>query len=1304
MLDFVEIKTKFVTKGRGNSKEIDKVIIYPEFLVDSHHNDLMIRGHSFYAIWDDELGLWSKNEGDVKRLIDRLILDVAKEHDNKEYAVECQLMKNFSSNKWTEWQKYVKASPDDYHTLDEKIIFKNSKIKKKDYASKILDYPLEKGSIVAYDELMSVLYSSEEREKLEWAIGAIISGDSKKLQKFIVLYGEAGSGKSTFLNILQMLFDGYYIPFNAKELASANNSFALEQFKEDPLVAIQHDGDLSRIEDNTLLNSIVSHETMVINEKFKSTYKAKFKTFIFLGTNRPVKITEAKSGLTRRLIDVHPSGRKIKARRYQELMNEIAFELGAIAYHCLDLYSSMGKHYYDSYKPVEMIGATNDFFNFVEDNYDIFAKEDEVSLVSAWAMYKEYCEDSKIPYPYTRMKFKEELKNYYQEFHLRLVRDDGTRSRNIYTGFLKDKFKYVLGNQEDDTVSWLNLDSTESIFDAECADCPAQYASAKETPLQAWSSVKSTLSEINTHRLHYVRVPENHIVIDLDLKDKDGNKSLDLNYKAASTFKPTYAEVSKSGSAVHLHYIYDGDVNELSRVYDDGIEVKIFTGNSSLRRKLSKCNNVNISHINSGLPLKGGKKMVSDIVIKNEKGLRTLILKNLHKEIHPGTKPSVDFIFKILNDAYQCGTSYDVRDMRPAILAFALNSTHHQQYCADLVSKMIFCSDDYLATESENYNTDELIFYDVEVFPNLFIVCWKRAGEEKVVKMINPKPNEVEELTRFKLIGFNNRRYDNHILYARIMGYTEDELFRLSQRIVEGSPNSMFGSAYNLSYADVYDFSSKKQSLKKFEIELGLHHVENAYPWDRPLDQSHWDEVAEYCCNDVIATEAVFNARHSDFRARVSLAKIAGGIVNDTNNSLTTKLIFNGNKHPQTEFVYTDLSKDFPGYIFDKGVSTYRGEKVGEGGRVYADPGIYYNVKTFDVASMHPHSIIALNLFGERYTLRFKELVEARLAIKHKDTAKLDSIFGGAFKEYLNSSPEELADLAAALKIVINSVYGLTAAKFDNAFRDTRNIDNIVAKRGALFMMDLHYEVEKRGAHVVHIKTDSIKVDNPTPEIEQFILDYGKKWGYTFEVESEYERMCLVNDAVYVAKEKDGGWTATGAQFAVPYVFKKLFTKEPIIFEDLCETKSVKSALYLDFNENLPDVSFEEKQLETIKKQLKKSNRTATDIELGQMEQLTMDITKGHNYQFVGKVGLFCPVVPGANGGILLREQNGKYNAVTGTKGYRWMESELVKSLHKEDQIDLLYYNSLVDDAFETINKFGDAEAFISGEFMNKPE
>ena len=370
-----------------------------------------------------------------------------------------------------------------------------------------------------------------------------------------------------------------------------------------------------------------------------------------------------------------------------------------------------------------------------------------------------------------------------------------------------------------------------------------------------------------------------------------------------------------------------------------------------------------------------------------------------------------------------------------------------------------------------------------------------------------------------------------------------------------------------------------------------------------------------------------------------------------------------------------DVINAFPGYEFIDGKNMYRGTDVGKGGYVYAEPGMYGNVALLDVASMHPHSVINLNAFGE-YTQNFKDIVDARIAIKNKDFDKARQMFGGKLAPYLDDE-SAAKNLAQALKIAINSVYGLTSANFDNPFRDNRNKNNIVALRGALFMRTLQDEVQKRGFKVAHIKTDSIKIPDATPEIIQFVMDFAVQYGYRFEHEATYERMCLVNDAVYIAKyteaeiclkqygyipgdnnKKGGKWTATGTQFQIPYVFKKLFSKEDLTFEDLCVTKSVTSSLYLDMNENLPEGE--------------------------------------HNYIFVGKVGQFCPIKPGCGGGLLMREKDGKYYAATGTKGYRWLESEMVFELNKLDDIDESHFKAMADTAIDTIKKYGDYEWFVS--------
>ena len=1327
MLDFLIVSTRSVKK--------DIVEIYPKFRLYPKSEDLMIRGGDFYAVWLEEKGLWSTNEDDALNLIDLELTRFAGEFREQHPDANVKILYTWDSSSGSidQWHKYCqKQKRDSFEMLDETIIFANSETDKKNYASKKLPYSLEKGNIDAYDKLMSTLYDEEERHKIEWAIGSIVVGDSKYIQKFIVLYGAAGTGKSTILNVIQKLFEGYYSVFDAKALGSSSNSFALEPFKTNPLVAIQHDGDLSRIEDNTRLNSLVSHELMTVNEKFKATYSNRFKCFLFMGTNKPVKITDGKSGLIRRLIDVHPTGNKLTFKEYKDLTHKVDFELGAIAWHCKEVYEE-DPNAYDNYIPTDMLGASNDFYNFVLDVFHIFRNENGTTLKQAWEMYKTYCNEAKVAYPLSQRAFKEELKNYFVSYNDRLNLEDGSRVRSYYEGFKTSIFENnkKVEKKENHIDEFIDFKEQKSIFDDECKDCLAQYASDKETPTKKWDDVKTTLKELDTSRVHYVKIPENHIVIDFDIKDENGNKSFSKNLEAASKFPSTYAELSKSGNGIHLHYIYNGDVTKLSRVYADSVEIKVFTGKSSLRRKLTKCNNLPIKSISSGLPMKGEKKMVSSEVIKSEKGLRRMIERNLNKEFHPGTKPSIDFINKILEDAYERGMKYDLSDMKNQVYAFAMNSTNQSEYCTKLVKQMHFKSDE--ASEPVSTKEDKIIFYDIEVFPNLFLINWKLQGEnEKIVRMINPSSEAIEDLLKYKLVGFNCRRYDNHIIYARLMGYNNEQLYNLSQRIINGERNAFFGEAYNLSYTDIYDFASagNKKSLKKLEIEMGIHHKELGLPWDQPVPEEQWNEVAEYCDNDVIATEAAFNYLSADWTARQILADLAGMTVNDTTNTLTTRFIFGTNKTPQDEFLYRDLSQPvkelnpdvkaflektcpemmakphgkeksilpfFPGYTFENGKSYYKGELVGEGGYVYAEPGMYYNVALLDVVSMHPHSLISECLFGPRFTKAFSDIVEGRVSIKHENWDEVNKMLDGKLTPYVQkviNGEMKTKDLANALKTAINSVYGLTSANFDNPFRDLRNKDNIVAKRGALFMIDLKEEVQKRGFTVAHIKTDSIKIPNATPEIIEFVMEFGKRYGYTFEHEATYDRMCLVNDAVYICRYDDGHWDATGTQFQIPYVFKTLFSKEPIEFNDLCETKSVSTALYLDLNENLPDVSFEEKELDKLNVAYRKELISEGEYNT-EYERLKSIIDTGHDYKFVGKVGAFCPILPGHGGGLLMREKDGKFYAATGSKGYRWLESEVVKGSN-EEFINKDYYNTLVNEAVETISQYGDFEMFVS--------
>jgi hypothetical protein len=296
--------------------------------------------------------------------------------------------------------------------------------------------------------------------------------------------------------------------------------------------------------------------------------------------------------------------------------------------------------------------------------------------------------------------------------------------------------------------------------------------------------------------------------------------------------------------------------------------------------------------------------------------------------------------------------------------------------------------------------------------------------------------------------------------------------------------------------------------------------------------------------------------------------------------------------------------------------------------------------------------------------------------IKEGSSEVIKNILQGLSGEELKSKCKAIAN---ALKTAINSVYGLTSAKFDNKLRDPRNVDNIVAKYGALFMITLKHKLQEMGYTVVHIKTDSIKVANYDEKVKKFIMSFGKKYGFTFEHEATYSKMCIIDDAQYVAfeveadgepldgtkvdstgKPNDPFWTVTGAKFAPKYLFKNLFTHEPVLFNDLTETKSVQDA--------------------------------------------AIYISADGKDKFVGRVGSFVAVQE-KYGGKLVRIKGDKRSAVTGTKDWFWNEASAIRE-HPE-RINKDYYRKQCDDAIATIEKYYPFDEFVEcdpTDFMFIPE
>lgn len=1211
-----------------------------------YNDDLIVRGGAFAYYWDGEQ--WSKDLRDIVLNIDSNIKSAVNEvrSEHPDSTIKYGLAENSNSGIVTKFQKYCQALQTKDIAFNTTIFFDNQTPKRDDYSTIQLNYHPQPGKCDSFDKLAGTLYAPEELDKILWAIGALLTGNMPKIQKFLFLYGAAGTGKGTMLDIISKIFQEYRADIDLEKLTNGSQ-FGTSQIVDVPLL-VDSDSKIDRIKKDTDLLKLVSHEPVMVRKLYQDGYSVAFQGLLVTASNARYDAKNVNSGIHRRALVVHPSGNIVSKEDYNRLMNDINYEVPYIAQKAIDRYTELGEAFYDNYRDEEMVNYSDPFHACVSENLPLFTEKDGITLNQAASIYKEYIEELGWETKGVKQKVKLRLPDYYREFS-KYKMIDGVRLTRYYSGFKTEKFPFLNGKDKPKNVveceqpSWLDLSEQPSLFDKEAAAYPAQLANENGTPKYKWDTVQTTLKDIDTSELHYVKVPQSHIVLDFDMKNENGEKDLELNIKEALSYPQTYAEVSKSGGGLHLHYWYDGDVTKLKNLIKDDVEVKVYTGKSSLRRKLIKCNNLPIAHIATGLPLKEKEViMYKDIedIHWTEKKLRTFIENCMDKVHHSATKPEMDFIYTVLEQAKDTGVKYNLNDMLDSLTKFAMHSTHNSDYCLGIVNKLTlstYQTEDEIGNGNDIIDDKDIVFFDIEVFSNLFLVCWKKNGFEipawvyddldkdinsgnnyqpsDILKSnwydqhknkdygiwCNPTVNQLEYLLQHPLVGFNNRKYDNHILYNASLGATPMELYMQSQNIINHTGDGgMKPAAYNLSYADLYEFMDIKQSLKKWEIALGLTHDEFEFPWDQPLAVSNWARCAMYCMHDVDATDKVFNDKHAGqpaWMARKVMCELTEMSPNTKTQTLAEKFLFGDEQRPQDNFVWYDLAKEFPGYTFDpnrKPASDYHGKDPSEGGYVSSKPGVYgvsakdYNegniidpetgrcklVTYIDVASLHPHSLIAINYFG-KYTPKFQALVKCRMHIKHGELDKAASAFSDidpALSEKLSkflNDPSLINGLAHAMKIIINIVYGMTSAKYDNKFRDPRNVDNIIAKRGALFMMMLEEELNARGCNVIHVKTDSMKITNYLQEDIQYAMDRANEFGYTFELECIFDRIALTNKSTNIGHiegkpEYDAhAWEAVGAQYAEPYVFKKLFSHEELVEDDYMVLKSSTAPIYL---------------------------------------------------------------------------------------------------------------------------------------------
>ena len=179
----------------------------------------------------------------------------------------------------------------------------------------------------------------------------------------------------------------------------------------------------------------------------------------------------------------------------------------------------------------------------------------------------------------------------------------------------------------------------------------------------------------------------------------------------------------------------------------------------------------------------------------------------------------------------------------------------------------------------------EQLIFDFEVYPNWNHVTF--LDQEGNFTQFNA-PIDSEGLRAFvkgkTLIGFNSNRYDNYILSAILSDMKIGMVYRLSKDLVESGKRSWdLEQSYGLEQltkGNGFDFIDLMPLVAGFSglktLGARMHHTKlQELPFDphESLEESQQQIVAEYCKNDCLITEKLYQRLHDQVALRTQLGK-----------------------------------------------------------------------------------------------------------------------------------------------------------------------------------------------------------------------------------------------------------------------------------------------------------------------------------------------------------------------------------------------------------------------------------------------
>lgn len=389
-----------------------------------------------------------------------------------------------------------------------------------------------------------------------------------------------------------------------------------------------------------------------------------------------------------------------------------------------------------------------------------------------------------------------------------------------------------------------------------------------------------------------------------------------------------------------------------------------------------------------------------------------------------------------------------------------------------------------------------MIFIDFEVFKYDWLCVAVDSKTNKTHNIVNDR----EEFKRFYednvkdiWVGYNIRGYDQYIM----KGLTLDmDINQINDHIIAGNQGWRFSNMFMKVPLNIYDVQTTYHSLKTLEGYMGenIEETDVSFELRRSLTQEEIDLTIQYCTHDVEQTVKVFFEKIEEFESHIGLInmfELPLKYISKTKAQLSA-MILNARKPSVDRDDETDVTivdtlkidkyKDVLNW-FENTTEWAEGGSLnyvvagvphifGIGGihgaiEKYIDEGEFINV---DVGSYYPALMIEYDFLSRNVAQPklFKEIRDKRITYKQQGDKRQQP-----------------------LKIVLNSTYGASKAKFNQLY-DPRQANNVCIN-GQLLLLDLIEKLEDY-CEIINSNTDGLLIKVYSEKNKQKCIEICHEW------------------------------------------------------------------------------------------------------------------------------------------------------------------------------------------------------------------